>query len=116
MQTSRRRIKTVLNCCPTCGGPLANDDLRVDLGSNTLLGYGTALIVTARQAELCSVLANAFPYPVARQQIIAKIWGYQDISDDLLDVTIHQTRLKIERLGYSIKNERGVGFRIFKLR
>jgi DNA-binding winged helix-turn-helix (wHTH) protein len=113
---SERIAVNVSDRCPCCGGPLAeNHRLRVDLGTNTLFGYGVAIIVPPRHAELCFVLAEAWPNLVRRQDIIAKLWPHQIISDKLLDTTICLTRRYVERIGYSIRNEYAIGYRLLRM-
>ena len=117
MRLSRKeRIdRSTSSNCPCCGGPLAVDpSLRVDLGTNTIYGHGVAVMVPPRHAELCYLLAEAWPNAVQRHDIVCRIWPHQDISDNLLKATIHLTRRYVERVGFSIKNEFGLGYRLLR--
>jgi DNA-binding winged helix-turn-helix (wHTH) protein len=113
---SERIERSTSTHCPCCGAPLAADlRLRVDLGTNTVCGYGVAVVVPPRIAELCWVLADAYPNLVETQRIVSRIWGDQLISDSLLHVIINQTRRRLKRFGYSIENERGFGYRLLRM-
>ncbi len=115
-QTRAARIqRAVTHCCPTCGGPLTFKELRVDLDTNTLFGEGTACKVPPRHAEIAFILAKKFPGWVLNDTIIASIWPNQDISSTLLNTTICFTRRSLEKVGYGIKNEFGVGYRLVRL-
>ena len=113
---SERIERNTSDRCPCCGAPLAADlRLRVDLGTNTLFGYGVAVMVPPRYAELCFVLADAWPNLVERQNIIGRLWPNQEISDKLLETTICLARRYLERVGYSIKNEFALGYRLLRI-
>jgi DNA-binding winged helix-turn-helix (wHTH) protein len=116
---NRREVieTSILMRCPYCGGSLPHSErLRVDLGTNVIYGVGVAVKVPPRQAELCSVLADTYPNLVRRQTLITKIWGDQEISDKLLDVVVCLTRRYLERIGYGIKNEFAIGYRLERRR
>ena len=111
-----RVARSMLKRCPCCNGPLPLEiDLRVDLGTNTVFGYGRAAHIPPRHAELIFLLVEKFPNLVQRQTLIERLWPRQDISDKLLDATVCLTRRYVERVGYSIKNEYGVGYRLARL-
>ncbi len=107
--------RAVSHCCPTCGGPLTFKPLRVDLDTNTLFGEDVACKVPPRHAEIAFLLAKRFPGYVTNDTIIARIWPNQDISSTLLNTTICFTRRNLERVGYGIKNEFDVGYRLVRL-
>lgn len=115
MLRADRISKQVSYCCPTCGGPLTFDELRVDLKVNTLFAKGVACKVAPRLAELCYVLAGRYPGFVKRQDIISMMWGSQEVSDKLINTTVCHARRNLERVGYGIKNEYGMGYRLVKL-
>ena len=107
------------SCCPTCGGGLAEphllDRLRVDLNTNTVFGYGTAITVTPRHAELIWLLAGHYPSLVETGTIEHRLWPYTDISPKLLAVTIWSCRRTLERIGWGIKNEYAQGYRLVRI-
>lgn len=108
--------KSLHDCCPTCGGPLVNATFHVDLETNTLVNGNAAVKVPPRYAELIWLLHKHYPRTVVRSTIIDKIWADNfDIESKTLDTTVCLARRFIEQIGYGIKCEWNVGYRLVKL-
>lgn len=107
--------RATTNCCPTCGGPLKDFPLTVDLNANVLLCGDTAIKVSPRLAELIWLLCHHHPRTVSRERMFTKLWPSGDVEEKTLDTVICYARRCVEKLGYGIKAEYKVGARLVKL-
>lgn len=71
--------------------------------------------LTIKELQLCSVLFEAFPNVVTRQQLLAAIWDDETfVEENTLTVNIVRLRKKLEAIHSSleIKNIRGIGYQL----
>ena len=68
------------NPCPCCGKPLAQDKaVSVDLNTNHIVVDGTAIQLTAKEAEIAEILIGAMPVWMHRDRILTRLYGcYND--------------------------------------
>lgn len=92
------------------------DDYSLDLKSFELKKSGEPVNLTLREFELLSFLAQHPGEVFSREQLLAKVWGYEYFGDvRTVDVTVRRTREKIEpdaRISSFryILTKRGVGY------
>ena len=88
--------------------------------ANAILQYKKAEIsLTPRECQLLELLLRNSLQIFPREQIIAKIWGFDsDINSNTLDVTVKSLRQKLEKIGIDrncIQTVRGIGYK-FEMR
>tara|TARA_R100000306_G_C4324290_1_gene116823 strand:+ start:318 stop:665 length:348 start_codon:yes stop_codon:yes gene_type:complete len=102
--------------CPTCGAKLspASLNLRVILEENVAIVQGERICLTAREAEVLSVLVDRAPRVASRDQIELEIYGGANDGPDsnCIDVMLSKLRSKLGVHGYIIENKWGRGWRI----
>lgn len=105
---SRRAVKTFYADTINCMGLNLNC-------SNAILTYKDKEIsLSPRECQLMELFMRNEKQILPREQIIAKIWGYDtDINSNTLDVTIKSIRQKVAKLGLAdcIKTIRGIGYK-----
>lgn len=90
-------------------------EIAVDLNSNTLLVGAHRLTVKTRIAEVLSVLVIAWPDTVVRERLSAKVWGlYEEPSPKAIETHVCNARRILRPLGWEIKNQYGVGYRLVR--
>jgi len=112
------RVRTVLRRAaptPDAGRTLVFDELEVDGGSREVRVAGTRLHLTAKEFDLLFFLASNPGRVFSRDQLMARIWGYE-AALDTGTVTVHVRRLraKIERdpaVPRYVETVWGVGYR-----
>lgn len=107
------KYRAVVGCCPTCGGALKNQHMRVDLDTNTFLIRGRCIFLRGKEAELLSVLVQRAPGVVAHDTLVARLWGVEEPEDARQNIAIHVGRLRraLETVGATIESVYGVGYR-----
>lgn len=88
--------------------------------ANAILEYQNSNIsLTPRECQLFELLLRNNLQIFPREQIIAKIWGFDsDINSNTLDVTVKSLRQKLEKIGIDrncIQTVRGIGYK-FEMR
>ena len=86
--------------------------LRAELPHSHVLVDGQPVTVSQREAELLGLLLAQVNRVVAREVIIAEIWGYETRS---LDVYIRRLRRKLGPAGVQIETVTGFGYRFSDL-
>lgn len=107
----------VADClCPTCGGPLPDADLVVDLDSNTACRFGLVVKLAPTAAEVLYLLAKASPRVAHRDALIRGVWGMAETEGGgrAVDVQISRLRREIEPLGLTIITIRCEGYALRK--
>lgn len=83
--------------CPTCYQilPPGMDGLRVCLDENCLIWNRTSCQLTAREAEIASILIGAGRGWVSSERIVCRIYGAMDIPLTAIDVLrVHIARIR----------------------
>lgn len=102
--------------CPCCGQPLPPREIAVDLNSNTLMVGEQHLKIKTRIAEVLSVIIDAWPEIVTRERLSTKVWGLYEIpSEKAVEVHISNARKLLRPLGWTVKNQYGVGYRLVRV-
>lgn len=97
-------------------GSLSIGDLVVDLRHGSVSRGGVDVPLTRTERRLLRELAAHRGRAVAREELLERVWGYQDIGDSrLLDVHVRRLRTKLERDPSSpalVVTVRGLGYRL----
>lgn len=103
-----------MNVCPCCGSGI-DAPVAVDLNTNTLSTRGETVRLTAREAEIMSILAKAYPAAATYQKIFAGLYGAGGGPDDPLNslsVMLVRLRRLLAPLGISILTQHGKSLRL----
>lgn len=87
--------------------------LRADLPATSVIVEGHRVQVSAREAELLGILLAHVNSVVAREVLLAEIWGFQTRS---LDVHIRRLRRKLGTAGAQIETVPAFGYRFVERR
>ncbi len=96
------------------GNEIVIGSLRVDLQRREALRGGSRLALTKKGFEILCALAEAYPSPVTRSELIERIWGEHWPDTDALRSHIYTLRQELDgphRLAM-LKTLHGVGFRL----
>lgn len=80
--------------CPTCNQPVDEPEFTIDLDRNVLLTRNGSAVLTAKLAEILSVLHHAYPGPVARDRLMQKVYGLSIAVPDHRTLAVHISRLR----------------------
>ena len=96
-------------------GTVAVRDLVIDLQHGSMTRAGVDVSLTRTERRLLRELAASAGRVVTREELLERVWGYQDIGDSrLLDVHVRRLRTKLERDPSSpelVVTVRGLGYR-----
>ncbi len=92
----------------------------ITIDTENLSGHGSKgpLVFTRREIDILNYLAANPGRPVAREELLAKVWGYArnlDIETRTVDIHIAKLRRKIEadpRQPRNLVTVRGAGYRL----
>ena len=85
----------------------------IDDGKHTVQAGGQAVTLTLKEYELVKFLAQNCGFAFTREQLLAKIWGYDyGGGTRTVDVHIQTLRQKLGDSGEQIQTVRGVGYRM----
>jgi two-component system response regulator MprA len=106
------RIHAVLRRHPTSDQPLQYADLSLDQGTREVRRDGRLLDLTPREFELLLLFMRHPRQVLTRQQLMTKVWGYDQPDAGVLDVHIGHLRQKLDALGGKrlIHTIRGIGY------
>ncbi len=110
IKTNIRRANSVITETNTVIG-----DITYDRNTLSLSNDETTLKLTLTEFNLFEYLVTSNGMPISKEQIIDRIWGYdEDISDNQVEVYISYLRKKLKILSeaVSIKTQRQVGYYI----
>jgi DNA-binding response OmpR family regulator len=89
--------------------------LTIDLGQRTVTREGTSIHLTRTEFRLLTELVEAGGRVVTREELLARVWGYDYYGDTrLLDVHVRRLRLKVEADAdrpAAVLTVRGAGYR-----
>lgn len=89
------------------------DELVIDLESNQAYLRGQTLQLTATEFKILSLLVSRPGKVFSREEILSHLWGHdKDTLERTVDAHISNLRKKLGELGQSIKNVRGLGYKI----
>ena len=98
--------------CTCCGGDVADRDRPwISLDTNRMMSGGEIIQLSAREAELMSILISAMPLPVSTERILARLYGgiSTESAYNTLRVFVHNLRRKIENSSVKVTTIRGRG-------
>lgn len=97
--------------CPTCGAPLADDNLVVDLQNNVAIRYGQQVRLRPQEAELLFILHRRRPAVVSYDSIIMGIWSTEEPEKarHSLKVMLSHIRRKVAPICVDIRTSWGEG-------
>lgn len=110
IKTNVRRANSVITEINSIIGDITYDRNTLSLSNNE-----TTLKLTLTEFNLFEYLVTSNGMPISKEQIIDRIWGYdEDISDNQVEVYISYLRKKLKLLSenVSIKTQRQVGYYI----
>ncbi|MCY3632531.1 MAG: response regulator transcription factor [bacterium] len=90
-------------------------DLVFDVASSAVRRGETAIDLTRTEMQVLEVLMRGGDTPVSKQQIYDRVWGFDaDVDPKIVEVYMRYLRRKIDEPFdvSTIKNQRGVGYRI----
>lgn len=112
------RVKAVTRRCeheapPAKTDHLAVGDISIDTQRHTVTSAGQEIDLTSTEFKLLHYLAEKKGYVQSREQLLQKVWSYNN-SGDTRTVDTHVTRLrsKLGAPGDIIKTVRGFGYKI----
>jgi len=101
-----RRIPSVYISEAICLG-----NMRLDADTLTLAIDDEAIKLTYREAQFMEMLLRKPGMVFSREQIIDRIWGYDNqVNDNNVEIYIHYLRKKINKANYGIVTVRGIGY------
>lgn len=90
-------------------------DLTIDIPAHEVMRDGEALSLTPLEFDLLYVLGSSPEKVFSREELLERVWGYQDKSDTrLVNVHVQRLRAKVERDPDNptvVATVRGVGYR-----
>jgi DNA-binding response OmpR family regulator len=96
-------------------GSVSAGDLVIDLRHGSVARGREDVSLTRRERRLLRELAVHAGQVVTREELLERVWGYQDIGDSrLLDVHVRRLRMKLEQDPSSpglVVTVRGLGYR-----
>lgn len=104
----------LLKDCPLCGHPLDTEGPAVDLDNNLFLVGGMAIEVKPQQAEILSVICDAYPGVATFERILTRVTGYDycDISPPTLRTQVSLLRKQIAPFATIDDARRQKGYRL----
>jgi len=91
----------------------AGDLMEIDLGKHVVRVEGKPVELTTSEFRILTVLAEKPGWVFSREKILDRIWGYEKaVIDRTVDVHIRHLREKLGPAADSIKNIRGVGYKL----
>ena len=107
------QYSAIVGCCPTCGAGLKNQQMQVDLDTNTFLIRGQCVYLRAKEAELLSVLVDRAPAVVTHGTLTERLWGASEPGDARKNIEVHVCRLRraLAPVGCSIINVFDTGYK-----
>jgi DNA-binding winged helix-turn-helix (wHTH) protein len=115
MRRAAKLAQATNSRCPCCGAEIVDATFHVDLENNVLVNGSKAVKVSGRHAELIWLLHRRYPNVVPRDDIIAMVWGVCGAESKTVDTTVCMARRHLEQVGYTIKCEYGVGYRLVRV-
>ena len=89
--------------------------LLVNLDTNCIVFGERAVRAAPKHCEVISVLADALPRTVEYQFLISRVWGTNsNVAIKTVHTTVCFARRMLEKLGWTIKAEHGVGYRLVR--
>ncbi len=87
------------------------DNMRLDADNLTLTIDEEVIKLTYREAQFMEMLMRKPGMVFSREQIIDRIWGYDNVvNDNNVEIYVHYLRKKISKASYVIATVRGIGY------
>ena len=104
-------------CCPTCGQPLAETDVKVDLTRNIVVYRKQSVQLWPMVAEILFVLARHYPEVARHEHLRYAIWGGAEGERNepgVIVTLVSRLRRLIAPLGLAIGVSKNVGYYLIK--
>lgn len=86
-------------------------NMKLDADNLTLMIDEEQIKLTYREAQFLEMLMRKPSMVFTREQIIDRIWGYENlVNDNNVEIYIHYLRKKISNANYLIATVRGIGY------
>lgn len=105
--------------CPTCGSPYTAERPRVDLDRNIFICAAGAVPLKPSQAEIAHTLLRSYPEAVAKERLLAAMYGGAsgpEGEDKVLHVQVFHLRRQLSAVGWTVKNKWHFGYRLEEIR
>jgi DNA-binding response OmpR family regulator len=90
-------------------------NMQLDVNSLTLIINNEPTKLTYREAQFLEMLMRKPGRVFSRNQIINRIWGYDNAANDNnIEIYVHYLRKKIDKADYGIVTVRGIGYALEK--
>lgn len=116
--SSRAPILSGGRLCPCCGRPVRGGRILVNLDTNTVTHGRRRVTLPPAEAEMLSVIADAYPGTVPLARIRTALWGGYDMplsSEKAIHVYASKIRSAIRSIGLRLENVSSRGYRISKV-
>ena len=104
------------SCCSKCGRPLQSREkagLTVEIG--WMNSNGQSVRISSREYQIVKKLLQLYPDLVLHDDMYLAVWGYDsDVQDKTKHVYMCKLRKKLRPLGFDIKLNFGIGYRLAK--
>lgn len=106
------RVKAVLNRSYHIVDTFSYEDLTVDFQAHTVKIKEKEIKITPKEYELLCYFINNPKVALSREQLLAKVWGYDFFGDDrTVDTHIKMLRNNLGKYRYLITTVRSVGYK-----
>lgn len=106
------RVKAVLNRSYHIADTFSYEDLTVDFQAHTVKIKEKEIKITPKEYELLCYFINNPKVALSREQLLAKVWGYDFFGDDrTVDTHIKMLRNNLGKYRYLITTVRSVGYK-----
>ncbi|MEG1804894.1 MAG: response regulator transcription factor [Clostridia bacterium] len=85
-------------------------NLKIDFKNYKVFENDEEITLTLKEFNLLKCLVQNVNIVLSREQILSKVWGYDDIETRTLDAHIKSLRQKLNKSGDLIETVRGVGY------
>ncbi len=91
------------------------ENLTVEFGKRIVKCNNSVVELTPKEFDLLSALINANGNVISRLQLIEKVWGNEDATDEhTVNVNVKRLRDKLKQCSKYIKTVHGLGYRLGK--
>lgn len=100
--------------CPTCGQPLPEDGVKLDIEAGIVIGHGRFVTLPRREMAVLEVLWARRGKVVTKDQIFNAVYRENDGVEfaEVVESHISKMRKKVKPLGLLIRSERFKGYQL----
>jgi DNA-binding response OmpR family regulator len=103
--------------CPTCGGEgkISHPELKIDAMSNVVMCRAGSARLSAGEAVFLTALIKEYPNPVLYDRAYSLRWSKEPRNvRNALGVFANVLAKKLRPLGYSVKANQSIGYRLVR--